>query len=205
MIQRTSIDSKLRVSNGQIKADATIITVNDFTEASAKAFASEVAELVDSGQEIVPVVIDSYGGEVYALLSMVDTLRGCGLPVLTFASGKAMSCGAVLLGCGSKGMRFAAPNATIMIHEVSGGALGKTADVKADAKEIERLNRELLKLLDVSSGKTSGFWANQYRKADRVDLYLRPLHAKRYGLIDHVGVPSLQIDVSCKVNIGVQK
>jgi ATP-dependent Clp protease, protease subunit len=205
MIRRTTIDQRLRVADGQIKADAEIVTVNEFSEASAKTFATEVSKLIDAGQQLVPVVVDSYGGDVYALLSMIDTLDACGVPVLTFASGKAMSCGAVLLACGTRGMRFAAPSSTIMLHEVSSVAWGKNADIKADAAETERLNTILLRTLDERAGRKKGYFAKLYAQASRVDLFLSPQQARKHGLIDGVGTPSLQIDVTCDVKVGVTK
>lgn len=206
MIRRTNIDSRLRVVDGLIKVDAEVLTVNEFTEASAKQLASDVAKLVEIGQGLVPVVIDSYGGDVYALLSMIDTLGACGLPILTFASGKAMSCGAVLLACGTKGMRFVAPNATIMLHEVSWSQMSvKNADMQSDAAECKRLNVMLDHVLDEHCGKKKGYFDRLCKSTSRVDLYLDAKQALKHGLVDHVGVPVLQADVICSVNVAVPK
>ncbi len=201
MIVRTSVDPKVKVVNGVIKAEVECITVNEFNEASAKKLAEEVAEIVDGGQGIVPVIIDSFGGEIYALLSMFDTLRSCGVPVLTYARGKAMSCGCILLAAGHKGMRFASPHSTIMLHEGAMWAAGKTADLKADVSELERLEKIIFGLLDEKGGKKKGHYRRLIKKAQRADLYLSPVEARKNGLIDHVGVPSFSIDVTCAVGI----
>ena len=78
-----------------------------------------------TGQKVIPVVIDSYGGQVYSLMSMIAAIESAELPVATIVEGKAMSCGAVLLSFGEQGMRFADPHATVMIHDVSSGGYGK--------------------------------------------------------------------------------
>jgi ATP-dependent protease ClpP protease subunit len=98
-------------------------------------------------------------------------------------------------------MRFAAPNATIMLHEAAMWAAGKTADLKADVNELERLEKIIFGLLDEKSGKRAGHYQRLLKKAQRVDLFLSPKEAKANGLIDHVGVPSLTIDVTCKVQL----
>ena len=109
----------------ELRRQPIIIRVNKFDEKSATDFATKMALAHNSGQQVIPIVIDSYGGQVYSLMSMVAAIEASDLPVATIVEGKAMSCGAVLLTFGEQGMRFAAPNATVMIHDVSSGGHGK--------------------------------------------------------------------------------
>ena len=115
-----------------------IIRVNKFNEESAKEFADKVARAHNTGQKVIPVIIDSYGGEVYSLMSMIASIKRSELPIATIVEGKAMSCGVILFSCGTKGYRYITEDATLMINDVSSGNWGKNAEIKSGAKEKER-------------------------------------------------------------------
>ena len=115
-----------------------IIRVNEFTEKSARDFGQKMAMAQSTGQDVIPILIDSYGGQVYSLLSMISDINHSDIPVATIAQGKAMSCGAVLLTCGAPGLRFMDEHATVMIHDVSSMSWGKVEEIKADASECDR-------------------------------------------------------------------
>ena len=121
----------------ELKKSPIIIRVNKFDEEAAKKFDHEIAIAHNTGQKVIPVVIDSYGGQVYSLMSMIGSISGSELPVATIVEGKAMSCGAILFSFGEQGLRFMDPNATLMIHDVSSGMLGKVEELKADVQEAE--------------------------------------------------------------------
>ncbi len=127
------------VKEFELHHNPVIITVNKFDEESAKEFRTKIAMAHNTGQKIIPVVIDSYGGQVYSLMSMISTIKNSELPIATIVEGKAMSCGAILLSFGSEGSRFVDKDATIMIHDVSSGQLGKVEEVVASAKETEAI------------------------------------------------------------------
>ena len=112
------------IKDVELRKPPIIIRVNKFDETAANKFHQQIAQAHNTGQSVIPVVIDSYGGQVYSLMSMVAAIETSEIPVATIVEGKAMSCGAVLLTCGEEGMRFADPNATIMIHDVSSGGWG---------------------------------------------------------------------------------
>ena len=84
----------------ELRKSPVIIRVNKFDEDSAKKFAAEMAQAHNTGQEVIPIVIDSYGGQVYSLMSMIAAIKDAELPVATIVEGKAMSCGAVLFSFG---------------------------------------------------------------------------------------------------------
>ena len=83
-----------------------VIRVTKFDEASAKSFSALMSKAQNSGQPVVPVIIDSYGGQVYSLMSMIADIKHSKIPVATIVQGKAMSCGAILFSFGSPGKRF---------------------------------------------------------------------------------------------------
>ena len=77
-----------------------IIRLTKFDEASAKAFSSAVMKAQNTGQPVLPIIIDSYGGQVYSLMSMISDIKHSRIPVATIVQGKAMSCGAILFSFG---------------------------------------------------------------------------------------------------------
>jgi ATP-dependent Clp protease protease subunit len=90
--------------------------------------------------------------------------------------------GAILLTAGTKGRRFALPNARIMIHQPWGGAEGKASDIEITAREILRLKEKLNEILSEHSGKKM---ADVVKDTDR-DYFMSAQEAKKWGLIDEV-------------------
>ena len=96
-----------------------VIRVNKFDEASARSFSNLMTKAQNTGQPIVPIVIDSYGGQVYSLMSMVSDINSSRVPVATIVQGKDMSCGALLFSFGAEGHRYMDTDSTLIIHDVS--------------------------------------------------------------------------------------
>lgn len=180
-----------------------ILIVNSFDEDAAKSFLQGFINAINTGQSILPVIVDSYGGEIYSLLKMIDVINDSKIPVATVAMGKAMSCGAILLACGSKGHRYASKNSTIMLHDASGGDVGKTSDVAVSAEELKRLNNKIWSFLDERSGKEPGFFKSLIHNNDHSDLFLTPEKALELGLIDHIGVPKTKITFDAKMEFAL--
>lgn len=198
MITRLSIDPKINVRDGKdLLNQPLVIRVSHFTSTAVRNFANAMAKAQDSDQPVIPVVIDSYGGEVYSLLAMVDIVKQCRVPVATVALGKAMSCGAVLFTCGADGYRFIGPNATLMIHDVSDASFRKKSEeIKADAKETDRVNKKLYGLIDRNCGLKPGYTWDLVQKRARVDWFLSPRQAVEHGYASHVGIPQLSTRVT---------
>ena len=131
----------------ELRKQPVIIRVNKFDEESAKKFHVELAQAHNTGQKVIPIIIDSYGGQVYSLMSMISAIKHAELPIATIVEGKAMSCGAILLSFGDDGMRFADPDATIMVHDVSSCGVGKIEELKAYVKEAERLDEKIYTMM----------------------------------------------------------
>ena len=100
MIWKFNTDSKIKEL--ELKSSPVIIRVNEFTEESAKEFANKMAAAHNTGQKVIPIIIDSYGGQVYSLMSMIGSINSSELPVATIIEGKAMSCGAILFTSGGR-------------------------------------------------------------------------------------------------------
>ncbi len=178
-----------------------IIYVNEFNDKAAKEFSQKMTLAHNTGQPIIPIVIDSYGGEVYSLLHMISEIENSSLPIMTIAQGKAMSCGAALLSCGAEGMRFAAPTATIMIHDVAAGSIGKIAELKADVKEAERLNQKIFSMMDKNCKQQDGYFIKKVKDRDRADWFLTAKRARKLNLVNHLRVPTLTMDIDVRIKI----
>jgi len=126
--------------------------------------------------------INSPGGSVSAGLAIFDTMQFIKPDVSTLCMGIAASMGAFLLAAGSKGKRFALPNARVMIHQPSGGAQGQAADIEIQAREILYLRERLNAILADKTGQPIDRIA---RDTDR-DTFMSAEDAVSYGLIDRV-------------------
>lgn len=177
------------------------IYVTDFTEESLEIFQHEFNTLQKSKQNIIPVVIDSYGGDVYALFGMVSLMKSSKVPVATIIPSKAFSCGAVLASAGTPGKRFIAPYGSILVHQISLGEEGKMSEVQSSLDHAEKLNKTLLSMLDENCGKEPGFFAKHIKELANVDFYLKPKEAKKVGIIDHVGLPEFIVEVEQRITI----
>ena len=147
----SKIDNK--IEKVELRKNPVIVRVNKFDEKSAKDFHDQIALAHNTGQDVIPVVIDSYGGQVYSLMAMISAIKNSELPVATIVEGKAMSCGAILFSFGEEGRRFMDPYATVMIHDVSSMDMGKVEELKAAAKEADRLNTIVYKMMAQNCGK----------------------------------------------------
>ena len=135
----------------------------------------------DAKKEI-SIYVNSPGGSVTAGLAIYDTMQFVKCPIATYCIGQAASMGAVLLSAGTKGRRFALPNARIMVHQPSGGAEGKATDIEITAKEILRLKDVLNGILAKHSGKKM---EDVVRDTER-DYFMSADEAKAWGLVDEV-------------------
>ena len=193
-----NIDPKIKEL--ELRKQPVIIRVNKFTEDSAKKFQQEIAQAHNTGQKVIPVVIDSYGGQVYSLMTMISAIKHSELPIATIVEGKAMSCGAVLLSFGEEGMRFADPDATVMIHDVSSGGYGKIEELKADVKEAERLDDKIFTMMARNCGKKDDYFKKKVFSKKHADWVMDATEAKKHGLVNHLRVPKFHIDINVDID-----
>lgn len=138
-------------------------------------------ESEDSAKDI-NLYINSPGGIVTAGLAIYDTIKFIKPDVSTICIGQAASMGAFLLSAGTKGKRFALPNARIMIHQPMGGFQGHATDIEIHAREILKLKADLNRMLADHCGQPIEKVALD---TDR-DYFMSSVEAKDYGLIDSV-------------------
>jgi ATP-dependent Clp protease protease subunit len=143
----------------------------------------------------IQMYINSPGGMIYAGLAIYDTMRQISAPVMTVAVGLTASFGTVLLAAGTRGRRFALPNATIHMHQpwTSGGG-GQATDIEIQAREILRQRDLLNRILSERTGQPL---TRIEEDTDR-DFYMTAQQAKDYGLIDDILMPPAKEDKARK-------
>lgn len=171
-----------------------------FTEESAKKFREDLERAENHArrakQDLIPIVIDSYGGSVYALLSMVDAVKNCGMKIATIVEGKAMSCGAILFSCGAEGHRYVGKHATVLIHDVSSFSFGKEPDIKASAEETRRLNELVYRLMAENCGHSNpSYFYDKITEKRGADWFLTPEECVEHNLANKIHIPSLHLNV----------
>ncbi|GJL55000.1 MAG: ATP-dependent Clp protease proteolytic subunit [Nitrospirales bacterium] len=134
----------------------------------------------------INVYINSPGGSVTAGLGIYDTMQYVRSPITTICLGQAASMGALLLCAGTKGKRFALPNARVMIHQPMGGFQGQATEIDIQAREILKIRERLNEIMVKHTGQPLEKIA---RDTER-DYFMSAEETKAYGLIDEVIVRS---------------
>ncbi len=201
-----SVDPRIRAKHADLIEQPVVIRLKGiFNEDMAEKFGTEIARAHETGQDIIPVVIDSYGGQVYTLLDMISMIQSSRIPIATVCEGKAMSCGAMLFGFGAPGHRYMAEHATLMIHDVSTGTYGKIEDVKADAKEAERLHKLIFGMLSKHIGKKEDYFLDIIHQKGHAEWYVTSKEAKKHNLCTQIGVPEFRVEVGLEYKFGLAK
>ena len=154
--------------------------VNDYT---ANVLQAQLLYLdsVDPGKDI-NVYINSPGGSVYAGLGIYDTMQFIQSDVATICTGMAASMAAVLLVAGKEGKRSALPHSRVMIHQPLGGVQGQASDIEIEAREIQKIKKELYTIIaDHSHTDFDKVWADSDR-----NYWMTAEEAREYGMIDQV-------------------
>jgi ATP-dependent Clp protease protease subunit len=130
----------------------------------------------------ISMYINSPGGVVTSGLSIYDTMQFIRPPVSTLCTGQAASMGSLLLAAGQKDMRFALPNARVMVHQPSGGYQGQVTDILIHAREVESLKRRLNEIYVTHTGQP-------YQKIEEAlerDNFMTAEMARDFGIVDKV-------------------
>jgi ATP-dependent Clp protease protease subunit len=136
----------------------------------------------EDAEKDISIYINSPGGVVTAGLAIYDTMQFLKCPITTYCVGQAASMGAVLLAAGTKGKRFALPNARIMIHQPLGGSQGQATDIEIQTKEILRMKKRLNEILAFQTGQP----LKTIEKDTDRDFFMSAAEGVKYGLVDEV-------------------
>ena len=163
--------------------DRIIMLSGEINDAVASSIVAQLLflEAQDPDKDIY-FYINSPGGVITSGFSIYDTMNYIKPDINTICIGQAASMGAFLLSSGTKGKRFALPNARIMIHQPLGGAQGQATDIAIQAEEILRMKEQLNKIMAKNCGKTP----KQIEKDTERDNFMSSEEAVKYGLIDEV-------------------
>lgn len=160
-----------------------IFLAGPVTDMNANVVIAQMLYLVSKDpKRDIKLYINSPGGSVTAGLAIYDTMQYLKCPVSTICVGLAASMAAVLLAAGTKGKRFALPNAEILMHQVAGGMQGQATDLEITARQIIYMKEKLNKIISSHTGQSI---AKVIKDTDR-DFYLTAEEAKKYGVIDEV-------------------
>ena len=183
VIEQTSRGERSYDIYSRLLKDRIIFLGEEVTDVSANLIVAQLLflEAEDPGKEI-HLYINSPGGSVSAGLAIYDTMRYIKCDVSTICLGMAASMGAFLLAGGTKGKRFALPNAEIMIHQPSGGAQGQATDIKIVSDHIIATRKRLNEHLAANTGQPLSVIEVDTER----DNYMSAEEAKAYGLIDSV-------------------
>ncbi|MGH2759824.1 MAG: ATP-dependent Clp protease proteolytic subunit [Actinomycetota bacterium] len=130
----------------------------------------------------IRLYINSPGGDIYALLSIYDTMQYVRNDVSTTVMGMAASAAAVILASGTRGKRFALPNSRVLIHQPRGQAGGQAADIEIWAREVLGLRERLDEILALHTGQA----IEKIKKDSDRDFIMSADAAKEYGMVDEV-------------------
>ena len=186
VVEQTSKGERSYDIFSRLLKDRIIFLSEDVNHASASLVVAQLLflESEDPDREIY-LYINSPGGSITDGMAIVDTINYIKCPVTTICVGLAASMGAVLLASGTKGKRYATPNAEILIHQplIAGGGLsGQTTEIKIHADHMVKTREKLNRLLSERTGQDL---ATIERDTER-DTYMTAEEALKYGLIDGI-------------------
>jgi ATP-dependent Clp protease protease subunit len=140
--------------------------------------------LSDSGNKLLTLYINSYGGDLYQAFALIDMMRNSRHPVRTIGIGAVMSAAFLILASGSPGGRFVAQNTGLMCHQYSDEVEGKHHDLKASLKEGEHCNSKMLAILVNATGLTTARVRSKLLK--ETDVFLTAQEAVDLNIVDHI-------------------
>lgn len=185
VIEQTSRGERSYDIYSRLLKERIIFLGEEVTDVTASLIVAQMLflESEDPGKDI-SFYINSPGGSVTAGMAIYDTMNYIKCDVSTICIGMAASMGAFLLSGGTKGKRFALPNAEVMIHQPSGGARGQASDIKIVADNIIKTRRKLNEILAKNTGKPIDIIEVDTER----DFYMSAEEAREYGIIDGIFV-----------------
>ena len=183
VIEQTSRGERSYDIYSRLLKDRIIFLGEEVTDVSANILVAQPLFLeADDPNKDIQLYINSPGGSVTAGMAIYDTMQYIKCDVSTVCIGMAASMGSFLLSGGTKGKRFALPNAEIMIHQPSGGAQGQATEIQIAAEHILRTRQKLNEILAANTGQP----LEVIQKDTERDNFMSAQAAKEYGLIDEV-------------------
>ena len=183
VIEQTNQGERSYDIYSRLLAERIIFLVGEVDDSMAASITAQLLylEAMDTEKDI-QIYINSPGGSVSAGLAIYDTMQYIKCDVSTNCIGLAASMGSFLLAGGTKGKRFALPNAEVMIHQVLGGAQGQSTDVEITTKHLLRTKEKLNRMLAENTGRDYEVIC----AATERDNWMSAQEALEFGIIDKV-------------------
>jgi len=183
VIEQTNQGERSYDIYSRLLAERIIFLVGEVDDSMAASITAQLLylEAMDTEKDI-QIYINSPGGSVSAGLAIYDTMQYIKCDVSTNCIGLAASMGSFILAGGTKGKRYALPNAEVMIHQVLGGAQGQATDVEITTKHLLRTKEKLNRMLAENTGKDY----EVIRAATERDNWMSAQEAMEFGIIDKV-------------------
>ena len=183
VVEQTSRGERSYDIFSRLLNDRIVMLCDQVDDATASLVVAQLLYLESQDPEKdISLYINSPGGSITAGMAIYDTMQYVKCDVSTICIGMAASMGAFLLAGGTKGKRYALPNAEIMIHQPSGGAQGQETEIRIVAEQILKTRRKMNELLAQNTGKP----IEVIERDTERDNYMTAEEAKAYGLIDEV-------------------
>lgn len=180
--------------------------ITSYIDADEDHFLRRVCETINlaklNGQQILPVVINSRGGELHLAMAVIDALRTSKLKIITIATGLVASAASLIFSVGEE--RYITPTSRIMLHDASADINDHLSGpaMENEAKEMRRVNQFLYDVISCNIGKPRKYFYDMVRKnGHAVDCYLNAKDALFHGFATHIGFP--EITHSLKVESSV--
>jgi ATP-dependent Clp protease protease subunit len=166
-------------------------------EEKAEAFVESIISLnLDDSIKPILIIIDSYGGSVDAMWSMISAMEMSHAPLTTLCIGKAMSAGFGVFISGNKECRLISPHARLMMHSITGGQLGNASDLETYTGEIKRLQSQMNDMISTNTKMNKKFIEEKMK----MDFYMNAKDAVKYGAADKIIRKLNNISFSLKGN-----
>ena len=183
VVEQTSRGERSYDIYSRLLKERIIFLDTEVNDASASVIVAQMLFLeAEDPEKDIQFYINSPGGSISAGMAIYDTMNYIKCDVSTMCMGMAASMGAFLLAGGTKGKRFALPNAEIMIHQPSGGAQGQATEIEINAKHILRIRERMNRLMAENTGQPYEVVAADTER----DKWKTAEEAMAYGLIDQV-------------------
>ncbi|MBJ24075.1 MAG: hypothetical protein CMB64_05330, partial [Euryarchaeota archaeon] len=169
---------------------------------TAGEFHSKLLSLDKKNLDFIPVIINSGGGEVDALMMMVSSIEQCSTAVCTICAGICASSAAVLFCFGSENLRIMYPNSHLMFHEFSMSCgESKGCDIRATHSHYTKIDKVINKKIEAHCSLPNNF----FDEMSHVDTFIPAKEAYKFGLCSFVGYPSLKIECKFKMSLDLKK
>ena len=189
VIEKTSRGERSYDIYSRLLKDRVVILSGEIDDNIASSIVAQLLFLeAEDPQKDIYIYINSPGGAVTSGFSIYDTMNYIKPDISTICIGQAASMGAFLLSSGTKGKRYALPNARILIHQPLGGARGQASDIEIQAKEILYIKKSLNEIMAKNTNQSIKKISSD---TDR-DFFMSAKEAREYGIIDSILDKSLK-------------